>query len=1035
MGEKKKKKNGERHRRLLRGGTEGGAAHPLEHHAYKAAWPRPVPLMEPQSPRLGRRGGAAASSLPVTYAQYWTSIVTHPQDCAASTEDPFPRPQTAAPVPAPPPPPRSPSPCRLTVAGAYRLHLTLTPSPHKGPRCTVGVSSRNSECVPFGECEAEDAQAATPAEQRDRDAGARQANMASEKATPHDGLRARAGQSGRASRLRRSGNKDLVDSPPQRALQDEVVHAEKHVGLTAWHDQDAVAVTSARAAADVEAFSDDYAADELILQAARCYEEWRRCWMGNSGDTHIPGRETSCCVVEVIHVGESAAGEADDAVGLEERRTAFCGGRAPVATCDIDGMKASDAHTESTLPMALMQVTALPAAGRPSTSPDSVQNAGKLSVITPPLRSLRRDELSPASLPAELKHAVHGCSNSISSARRPPQRAAGASTDSQQGLTSNRRSPAELSEYEGRVRPTLAAATGAASASSSVPSLLDHSSGHARHRPWNVGDAMDSCEPHLLPLPPPRGRVTETRASSAPAHAAVRSNHAPASEALTRPAAHSPPGDVPDDGQDERASDGDSGWWGAPWPGVEVHRRLFDDDDGSEDGEAVKHNGGASAADASMGEGFVEAERFSATFADGGGSPSRAALPALPTSSQVATPTGEWASTTHLPSPAQRDRGNSGSSSSTSACCAEDEFAPCGTDVARASPVPGATVASEPPHETLIELSTSTGSSSSSSTARSESLSRCSSIHSDALGGSALTGDDGDVAMPVDEAAASVVTECVNLSAVENEAEDGAALGAGVGDGGSASPTPAAYLPAREEREGDSEPAQWRDADAADHRPPQQICSATSGVLPRVHPLLHPAALRARHGDAVTALYSAQLLPGEKANEEIALFLCWSQEVAERQRERWCTRPLVSGVPDGAAEHPLPGSTLENVQRVYTAAYARAPRGHAKPIAPEARTRPGRTVHATEHGQQPLQPAVYVAAPLQSSRSRSGSRASSSAQQQGAVELQRADEQERAASVAPVAENLLTPSATPARFVQWIAQDIDPYAALLLRSL
>ncbi|KAG5480933.1 hypothetical protein LSCM4_06504 [Leishmania orientalis] len=198
------------------------------------------------------------------------------------------------------------------------------------------------------------------------------------------------------------------------------------------------------------------------------------------------------------------------------------------------------------------------------------------------------------------------------------------------------------------------------------------------------------------------------------------------------------------------------------------------------------------------------------------------------------------------------------------------------------------------------------------------------------------------------------------------------------------------------------------------------------------HPLWH------KHHALVSTQYASQLLPSEKANDELLLFLCWAQEKAERQN-RW-RQKHPNGDDSGSSTSVLAAGAVRaswhvpcGASEVYKAAYA-AVRRCKWAGAPASRVHHGNvgdnsprdaTVGASSAGISSAQatppscqrslplphPAVYVASPQVSCEA-----AMSSPSSEGV-------------------EWTLTPAAAPARFVEWISTEVDPYESLLFAPL
>ncbi|CBZ25803.1 conserved hypothetical protein [Leishmania mexicana MHOM/GT/2001/U1103] len=292
-------------------------------------------------------GGRLVSGAPTagfTYAEYWQTLMAtaehtgHPLHADASHE---PVPSLKSPTPTPPPPSRRVPPGRqntaaatvatrappshLTEAGTYRLHLALTPSPHQAKRSPlpqhqeplhtttmmsnhVGERERRERIAgemrtgkeafaPAGQSirKPSTARKSPPPAARagsrappsssldtsdylsDKDAGAARAtDLLREQwahATVIGGTRRVGGSTigDQRDSSAPSGDKDLVDSPRQHSSAADNTSAQHAFSLTAG-------------AALVDAVY-AYTPDDLVVKAAQCYEQWRRCVMEGSIDT------------------------------------------------------------------------------------------------------------------------------------------------------------------------------------------------------------------------------------------------------------------------------------------------------------------------------------------------------------------------------------------------------------------------------------------------------------------------------------------------------------------------------------------------------------------------------------------------------------------------------------------------------------------------------------------------------------------------------------------------------------------------------
>lgn len=180
----------------------------------------------------------------------------------------------------------------------------------------------------------------------------------------------------------------------------------------------------------------------------------------------------------------------------------------------------------------------------------------------------------------------------------------------------------------------------------------------------------------------------------------------------------------------------------------------------------------------------------------------------------------------------------------------------------------------------------------------------------------------------------------------------------------------------------------------------------------------HP--LYVKHHATVAALYAGRLLPSELQNEELQLFLCWAQEKAERQARHW--QPAEAAEPQDEGEVPLfpsasPSSIAatdaRGVKKLTVSPSMRDVyrRAYAQHLGPQSLCTPdkAKSLSSASPAAAALlrRPPVYVAA----------SPANTATATLHAMESDRL---------------LFTPSSANARFITWIASDVDVYEGLLM---
>lgn len=180
----------------------------------------------------------------------------------------------------------------------------------------------------------------------------------------------------------------------------------------------------------------------------------------------------------------------------------------------------------------------------------------------------------------------------------------------------------------------------------------------------------------------------------------------------------------------------------------------------------------------------------------------------------------------------------------------------------------------------------------------------------------------------------------------------------------------------------------------------------------------HP--LYVKHHTTVAALYAGRLLPSELQNEELQLFLCWAQEKAERQARHW--QPAEAAEPQDEGEMPLfpsaspssiPATDTRGVKKLTVSSSMRDVyrRAYAQHLGPRSLWTPDKATSLSSASPAAAaslrRPPVYVAA----------SPANMATAALHAVESDRL---------------LLTPSSANARFITWIASDVDVYEGLLM---
>ncbi|CAG9572836.1 conserved hypothetical protein [Leishmania major strain Friedlin] len=314
---------------------------------------------------------SGAASADFTYAEYWRTLMAtaeHTGQTLHAEGSHEPVPSLESPTPTPPPPsrrvppgrwnnaaatvaPRAP-PSHLTEAGTYRLNLALTPSPHQAKRLPLPQHQEPLHTTTMsnhvGEGERGEwiaramragKEASAPAEQSIRKpSSARKSPPPAERArsrvSPPSALDTAAHLSGEDAGAARatdsmreqwaratviggtrpvgstvgdqrdscapSGDKDLVDSPRQHSFA---------AGSTSA--QHAFSLTSGAAAVDAVCA---YTPDDLVVKAAQCYEQWRRCVMDGSIDTDDGDDSVRECRFSGEDSSMARGGEAADAV-------------------------------------------------------------------------------------------------------------------------------------------------------------------------------------------------------------------------------------------------------------------------------------------------------------------------------------------------------------------------------------------------------------------------------------------------------------------------------------------------------------------------------------------------------------------------------------------------------------------------------------------------------------------------------------------------------------------------------------------------
>ncbi|AYU78230.1 hypothetical protein, conserved [Leishmania donovani] len=313
--------------------------------------------------------GAATAGF--TYAEYWQTLMAtaeHTGQTLRADGSHEPAPSLQRPTPTPPPPsrrvapgrqssaaanvtPRAP-PSHLTEAGTYRLNLALTPSPHQAQRSpllqhqeplrTTTMSNHVGErergewiaramragkeaSAPAGQSvrKPSSARKSPPPAERARSRGPPSSALdTAADPSVEDAGPTRATDSIREQRARAtviggtrqagssvgdqrdssapSADKDLVDSPRQHSSAADSTSAQHAFSLTAGTPPvDAVYA---------------YTPDDLVVKAAQCYEEWRRCVMEGSIDTEDDNDSTRECCFSGEDSSMAGKGEPGDAV-------------------------------------------------------------------------------------------------------------------------------------------------------------------------------------------------------------------------------------------------------------------------------------------------------------------------------------------------------------------------------------------------------------------------------------------------------------------------------------------------------------------------------------------------------------------------------------------------------------------------------------------------------------------------------------------------------------------------------------------------
>ncbi|CAJ1007614.1 hypothetical protein Q4I28_002927 [Leishmania naiffi] len=265
----------------------------------------------------------------ITYAEYWQALMAtaeHAGQAIHADDSHEPVPAAKSPTPTPPPSGRAP-PSPLAAASAYRLNLALTPNPHKvrqspppyqqqqqqplhvtimskhvgegeGEECIERSMRRCKEISAPAEkltCKSSSARKSSPpavcagpwvpspsvlgiaTRPSDDEAGTVQVTDSIHgqrvRATVRGGTYTSENIFGDQRDLPApSGDKDLVDSPHRHYSASDNISAQHAFSLTAG----AAPVDSAYA----------YTPDDLVVKAAQCYEQWRRCVMEGNTDAY-----------------------------------------------------------------------------------------------------------------------------------------------------------------------------------------------------------------------------------------------------------------------------------------------------------------------------------------------------------------------------------------------------------------------------------------------------------------------------------------------------------------------------------------------------------------------------------------------------------------------------------------------------------------------------------------------------------------------------------------------------------------------------